>query len=160
MGRVAAPFGVKGWIKVQTFTEEIDGLLAYATWWVGKDGSWQEFKVEEGAPHGQVVLAKLTGTEDREAVAKLKGMDIAVPREVLPEVKDGYYWSDLVGLQVVNREGIEFGRVESLLRQRRAERAGGTGRTRKADSVRAGLCGPGGSGSRANPGGLAARLLE
>jgi len=42
-------------------------------------------------------------------------MDIAVPREVLPEVDDGYYWSDLVGLQVVNREGIEFGRVESLL---------------------------------------------
>jgi 16S rRNA processing protein RimM len=115
MGRVAAPFGVKGWIKVQTFTEEIDGLLAYATWWVGKEGSWQEFKVEEGAPHGQVVLAKLAGTEDREAVAKLKGMDIAVPREVLPEVKDGYYWSDLVGLQVVSREGIEFGRVESLL---------------------------------------------
>jgi 16S rRNA processing protein RimM len=115
MGRVAAPFGVKGWIKVQTFTEEVDGLLAYATWWVGKEGAWQEFKVEEGAPHGQVVLAKLAGTEDRDAVAGLKGMDIAVPREVLPEVNDGYYWSDLVGLQVVNREGIEFGRVESLL---------------------------------------------
>jgi 16S rRNA processing protein RimM len=115
MGRVAAPFGVKGWIKVQVFTETVEGLLDYPTWWVGKEGSWQAFQLEEGAPHGQVVLAKLAGTEDREAVAKLKGMDIAVPRDALPEAKDEYYWADLVGLQVVNREGIELGRVDSLL---------------------------------------------
>lgn len=115
MGRVAAPFGVKGWIKVQTFTEEIDGLLAYPTWWLGKGGSWQEYRVEEGAVHGQVILAKLAGPEDRDGVAKLKGSDIAVPREILPEAKDGYYWTDLVGVQVVNREGVELGRVETLL---------------------------------------------
>ena len=115
MGRVAAPFGIKGWIKVQTFTEETDGLLDYPTWWVGKEGSWQEFRVEAGAVHGQVVLAKLEGPADREAVANLKGLDIAVPREILPEATDSYYWTDLVGVQVVNREGVELGRVDSLL---------------------------------------------
>jgi len=115
MGRVAAPFGIKGWIKVQTFTEATDGLLDYRSWWLGGGDSWKQYQVEESAVHGQVILAKLAGAEDREAVAKWKGLEIAVPREALPEADGMVYWTDLVGLRVVNREGIELGTVDSLL---------------------------------------------
>ncbi|MBX9961634.1 MAG: ribosome maturation factor RimM [Burkholderiales bacterium] len=115
MGRVAAPFGVKGWIRVQTFTEAVDGLLDYPSWWVGSTGQWQEYRVEQGSAHGQGIVAKLAGFDVPEAAAKLRGQDVAVPREALPEVQDGFYWTDLVGLKVVNKEGIELGRVDTLL---------------------------------------------
>ncbi|MEO8040544.1 MAG: ribosome maturation factor RimM [Betaproteobacteria bacterium] len=115
MGRVAAPFGIKGWIKVQTFTETIDGLLGYEMWWLGSGDSWEKYRIEDGVVHGKVILAKLLGAETREVVAMLKGLEVAVPREALPEAEGMVYWTDLVGLRVVNREGIYLGTVDSLL---------------------------------------------
>ncbi len=115
MGRVAAPFGIKGWIKVQTFTETIDGLLGYEMWWLGSGDSWEKYCIEDGVVHGKVILAKLLGAETREVVATLKGLEVAVPREALPEAEGMVYWTDLVGLRVVNREGIYLGTVDSLL---------------------------------------------
>jgi len=116
MGRVAAPFGIKGWIKVQCFTQSIDNLLDYPAWWLGHSGEWDENKVEEGTVHGRSLIAKLEGCDDREAAARLKGLEVAIPRSVLPANAEGeYYWSELIGLEVANREGVAFGRVAGLL---------------------------------------------
>jgi 16S rRNA processing protein RimM len=116
MGRVAAPFGVKGWIKVQPFTQTLDGLLQYPAWWLGREGQWRESRLEGGSVHGRSLLAKLRGCDDREAAARLKGLEIAVPRSALPASEEGeHYWSDLVGLQVLNREGVALGQVAGLL---------------------------------------------
>jgi 16S rRNA processing protein RimM len=116
MGRVAGPFGIKGWIKVQPFTQSIDGLLRYPVWWLGREGRWVESPLEEGSVHGRSLLAKLHGCDDREAAARLKGLEIAVPRSQLPASAEGeHYWSDLVGLQVRNREGVTLGRVAGLI---------------------------------------------
>jgi 16S rRNA processing protein RimM len=116
MGRVAAPFGVKGWIKVQPFTQNVDALLEHRAWWLGREGRWDNSWVEEGAVHGRSLIAKLQGCEDRDSAARLKGMDIGLPRSALPTNADGeYYWADLVGLEVVNREGLSLGRVTGLM---------------------------------------------
>jgi 16S rRNA processing protein RimM len=116
MGQVLAPFGVRGWIKVQPFTETTGALLGYPSWWLQTGDGWSEHRLEQGAVHGKLVVAKLAGTEDREAAAAFRRREVAVPRSAMPESAPGeFYWTDLVGLAVVSREGVELGRVESLL---------------------------------------------
>lgn len=120
MGRVAAPYAVKGWIKVQPFTEYLDSLLDYGFWWLGheegRQQGWREYRVLEGKVHGQTLLVRLQGVEGRDAAEALKGLDVAVNRAAFPETgPDEYYWDDLIGLEVVNTEDESLGRVEGLL---------------------------------------------
>jgi 16S rRNA processing protein RimM len=116
MARVAGPFAVKGWIKLQVFTERADSLLDYPVWWIGRDGGWQPAEVEQGAAHGAALVAKLKGIDDREQAAALRGREVAVPREELPRNQEGeYYWADLEGLRVRNLEGEALGTVSGLL---------------------------------------------
>jgi len=115
MGRVAAPHGVKGWIKVAPFTAQPGALGQHAKWWVGRSGDWSEVEVAESAVHGTSLLARLAGCGDRDAAARLRGSEIAVPRAALAATApDEYYWADLVGLDVVNGEGQRLGSVASL----------------------------------------------
>jgi len=115
MGRVSAPFGVKGWVKVQPFTDKIDGLLGYPQWWLSEAGGWRSWAVEEQTVRGSELLVRFAGVADREAAATLKGRDIAVTRKQLPAPEEGeYYWTDLVGLKVENTSGESLGRVERM----------------------------------------------
>jgi 16S rRNA processing protein RimM len=115
MGRVAAPFGVKGWVKIVHFTESPGALAAYRRVWVGRSGGWEEVAVAETAVHGASLVARLAGCEDRDAAARLRGSELAVSREALPEAgPDEYYWADLVGLDVVNTSGESLGKVANL----------------------------------------------
>ncbi|HYP66906.1 MAG TPA: ribosome maturation factor RimM [Thiobacillaceae bacterium] len=116
MGRIGAPFGIKGWIKVQPYTETLDSLFDYDTWQVGGNETWQDFEVEEAAVHGDGLIAKLVGVEGREQAFALRGKEIAVSREELPQTEaNEYYWNDLIGLTVVNPQGVEFGQVAGLM---------------------------------------------
>lgn len=117
MGKVVGAQGILGWVKVQTFTEYLDSLLDYGTWYVGNEQAWRPLEVLEANVHGgKVVIAKLQGIVDRTAAEKCKGLLIAVPRAELPEQEEGeYYWSDLIGLTVQNLEGVDLGTVDSLL---------------------------------------------
>ncbi len=115
MGRVSAPFGVKGWIKVQPFTEETDALLRYPQWWLCEAGGWRSQTVAETAVHGSSLLVRFAGFADRDQAATLRGQNIAIPRERLPILGEGeYYWADLVGLLVENTKGQSLGSVERL----------------------------------------------
>ena len=73
MGRVSAPFGVKGWVKVQPFTDKIDGLLRYPQWWLSDARGWRSWAVEEQTVRGSELLVRFAGVADREAAATLKG---------------------------------------------------------------------------------------
>lgn len=116
MARVAAPFGVKGWIKVQPFTEQVDGLCSYTTWWLGSGQQWQPRRVTAVEVHGKTVVAQLDGLADRDDAFGLKGMEIAVPRSELPAAdEDAYYWADLIGMTVINAEAAVLGEVTGLL---------------------------------------------
>jgi len=115
MGRVVAPYGVYGWLKVIPDTEAFDGLLNYKTWWIGKDVDWKALKVESAKIHNDVLLVKLQGVDDRDLAHACKGKQIAVPRASLPKLeKDEYYWSDLIGLNVKNSHGVDFGKITDV----------------------------------------------
>lgn len=116
MGRVVAPYAVKGWIKLQTYTEYLDSLLDYEVWRLGRNGNWRDYRLLDGKVHGQTLLASLEGVGDRTAAEALMGLDVAVLRQEMPEAEeDEYYWDDLVGLDVVNLAGEILGRVAGLL---------------------------------------------
>ena len=116
MGRVVAPYGVYGWLKVLPDTEEIDGLFDYDNWWLGKGDDWREMVVEAAKIHNDVIIVKLQGINDRDAAFACKGKQIAVPRSQLPEPNENeYYWSDLIGLHVKNLQGVDLGVIYDIL---------------------------------------------
>lgn len=116
MARIAAPFGIKGWLKVQTFTEYADSLDQFDSWFVSSANGWQEIEVEDFAVNVKSVVAKLKGIDDRTAAEKLGKRDIAVPRSWLDQPDgDEYYWIDLIGTSVVNEAGEVLGTVETLM---------------------------------------------
>ncbi len=116
MGKIVAAQGILGWVKVQTYTEYLDSLFDYDTWYAGDGQTWQPMRLLDAKVHGKVLVAKLEGVADRTAAEKLKGRLIAVPRAALPEQEENeYYWSDLIGLPVHNLQGEMLGVVDSLL---------------------------------------------
>jgi len=115
MGRVAAPFGVKGWIHVTSYTQQPENLLQYLPWYMNRRGSWQAVEVVSGKGHGKGLVVQLKDCTDRDAAAALRGADIGVYRSQLPSVDaDEYYWSDLVGMQVIANDDRVLGRLDHL----------------------------------------------
>jgi 16S rRNA processing protein RimM len=116
MGRIAAPFGIKGWVKVQPFSEDPGTLMDFESWRVGRGEQQAQYSVEAIQDHGKALVAKLVGIDDRDAAYALRGQEISVAKSELPPPEEGeFYWSDLIGLKVVNREGVNLGTVDSLM---------------------------------------------
>jgi 16S rRNA processing protein RimM len=116
LGRISGLFGVKGWVKVFSYTQPREAILEYDRWYLKRPGEWQAAAVSEGKRHGKSVIAQLEGVDDRDAAATLVDCDIAVDREAMPDANDGsYYWADLEGLKVVRRDGTELGQVAYLM---------------------------------------------
>lgn len=117
MGRVMAPFGVRGRLRIRPYTAAVENLRHYATWWIGRDGSWQPHVVTRAEVHGNGLIAELDGCNDRDVAAGFSGLNVAVPRAALPQTAGNeFYWTDLIGLDVVNGEGLALGRVTDILR--------------------------------------------
>lgn len=113
LGRVGAPFGVQGWLRISSYTDPPDNILAYRVWQIGDVGKWRPVEVEDGKVTGKGVLAKLAGVETPEDARLATGAQIGIPREELPPPAPGeYYWSDLEGLEVVSADGASLGRVD------------------------------------------------
>ncbi len=115
MGRLAGPFGVRGWIRVAPYTEEPSALLEHRRWLIGGPAGWTEHEVLEARMHAGAIIARLDGIPTREDAASRKGRAVGVPRGSLPPLAEGEaYWTDLVGLEVVNRRGEALGVVVDL----------------------------------------------
>jgi 16S rRNA processing protein RimM len=118
MGRISAPFGVKGWVKVHPYTPDPKSLLEYSVWWLGKEASqgWTEQPVILAQMHGSGLVAWFEGVADRQAADRLKGVEVALPRSAMPAPQGGeYYLADLLGLDVINRKGESLGRIVDFL---------------------------------------------
>ncbi|HKT31284.1 MAG TPA: ribosome maturation factor RimM [Gammaproteobacteria bacterium] len=116
LGRIAAPFGVRGWVKLQSWTEPPEKIIEYRPWLLERGGAWREWRVAEGRVHGRGVIARLEGVSDRDQAASLAGTNIAVYRKQLPALRSGqYYWADLIGLEVRLEDGRSLGRVQGLM---------------------------------------------
>ena len=116
MGYISGAFGIKGWVKLQPFTEEPDSLLDYPEWWIEGEDGWKRCRVEEAEVHGPEVAARIEGCEDRDQAARYRGRQVAVPRGAFPEAGENeYYWADLIGLRVVNEAGEDLGTVSRVI---------------------------------------------
>ena len=116
MGRIVAPYGLKGWVRIEPYSVAPHNLINYPAWWVGRNGDWREMKVAESTlQHGASLVARFEGCVERDAALALKGRELAVEREALPHSADNeFYWADLVGLKVVNAKDEELGAVAGL----------------------------------------------
>jgi 16S rRNA processing protein RimM len=118
LGRIVAPYGVRGWVRIHPFGDDPASWRRMSEWWLGADAEgdvWQPYKVESLRAHGAGWVAKLGAVDDRNAAESLDGRFIAAPREALPDTHaDEYYWADLIGLAVVNEQNDRLGEVTSL----------------------------------------------
>jgi 16S rRNA processing protein RimM len=118
VGQIAGVYGVRGWVKIRSFTVPQENLFKYQPWTLRASAPAvpASIKILQWRAQGKGLIAQLDGYGDRDQAALLNGTEILVPRSVLPKVGKGeYYWSDLIGLRVVNREEIELGVVDHLL---------------------------------------------
>ena len=116
VGRISGVFGIKGWVKVFSFTGIKENILNYSPWLLKKDSESRSVDVIDGKLQGKAVVAQLDGVNDRDQAARLMGWDIFITPDQLPKVaKDEYYWSDLIGLNVETDLGVQLGTVDSLL---------------------------------------------
>lgn len=116
VGKVSGVFGVKGWVRIFSFTNSRENILNYSPWLLKKGSEARLVKVIDGILHGKAVVAQLDGINDRDLAANLMGWNIFISPDQLPKVAiDEYYWHDLIGLSVETNLGVSLGVVDSLL---------------------------------------------
>lgn len=114
VGRVTGVHGVRGGVKVESFTEPRDALLDYHPWVLCHLGTERVVRAKPLVRQGKVAVL-LDGIDDRDVAAGLSGAEIFVDRAQLPAPDAGeYYWVDLEGLRVENLDGADLGRVDRL----------------------------------------------
>lgn len=116
LGRVAGAFGVRGEVKLESWTEPRDAIFRYQPWILrDPQGNERELRGVRGKQSGKSIVAHFPDVTDRDAVEAMRGTEIYVPRSALPPPSPGeYYWVDLEGLRVVNVEGADLGVVSHL----------------------------------------------
>jgi 16S rRNA processing protein RimM len=113
---LTAVFGIKGWLKVYSYTDPLEGILNYRNWTAVFEGKRMPLKLEDGRRHGPGIVVKLKGIDDRNIAATYCGADIVVPTEDLPALPEGeFYWHQLEGLRVETAGGEDLGRVSHLI---------------------------------------------
>ncbi len=117
LGRIGGPYGVLGWVHVQSFTEPPQGVLDYPVWELRLGPAAQiSHRLREGRIQGRGLVARLEGIADRDAAALLRGALIEVRRSALPPPgKREYYRADLIGFVVRNLEAIELGKLDHFV---------------------------------------------
>lgn len=116
IGKLGSTYGVRGWIKVQAFTEIITDVLQYTPWSIKDKGEWKTIQIESAKHHGKGMIVKLIGYDTPEQVNKLTGKEITILHSQLPKLKkDEYYWGDLEGLTVIDQHGKVLGKVIYLI---------------------------------------------
>ena len=116
LGRISGVFGVRGEIKIESWTDPRDAIFRYQPWTLARGDSTSALAGVRGRTHGLALVASIPGIADRDAAQAMIGYEISVPRDALPPPKSGeYYWVDLEGLDVTNVDGVAFGTVSHLL---------------------------------------------
>jgi len=116
IGRFGRPQGLKGLVRVISFTEPQHNITNYVPWYTRLNNTWQQITVLDIERHNKFILVQIKGYQQREQLSLLTNLDIAVPRSQLPNLPAGeYYWHQLMGMKVVNKDGLILGDVTDLL---------------------------------------------
>jgi len=115
LGKLGAPYGIKGWIKVISYTDDPEGIFAYRPWLLEIKGQWQEVEVVEYRRQNKGLNVKLKNVDDRDAAVALTHCHIGVVESALPSLdNDEFYWRELIGMEVLNEQGYHLGKVDDL----------------------------------------------
>ncbi len=116
VGKITGVYGVKGWVKVFSYTQPRLNILTYDPWLLKQGGSWQPLNLLQGREQGKTIVAQIEGIDDRNQAEALTGVQVAIkPSQLVDLEDDGFYWRDLEGLKVVNEEGKLLGQVSHLI---------------------------------------------
>lgn len=123
VGRIADAWGVKGWFKVLSHNASPEALFAAKRWYLQPTEKGARtfsgtalLTIRQVRPHSDTIVAWAQGIDERNGAEALRGARIFVPRADFPQAQDDeYYWVDLIGLEVVNREGLLLGQVRELM---------------------------------------------
>ncbi|NIY81765.1 ribosome maturation factor RimM [Vibrio hepatarius] len=116
VGKFGATYGIRGWLKVFSYTDNTESIFDYSPWFVEQGGKWVEYKVESWKRHNKGLVVKLEGLDVREDAQLMTNFEILIDPAVLPELpEDEFYWRDLIGMQVVTGNGYDLGTVSDLL---------------------------------------------
>jgi 16S rRNA processing protein RimM len=118
MGRIGAAYGLKGWVKLFSFTDPPENLLEHRKFYISGDNSeavLQEIAIDQARSQGQGFVGHIKGCDEREQTRHYTGKELLLPKQELPTLEEGYYWHELEGLRVVNLAGEELGTVHHLL---------------------------------------------
>ena len=115
VGKVSGPHGIKGWVKVISYTNPLENILSYKEWFIINKEGKKAFSIEDFRIQGKKIIVKLDGIQDRNSAEDLKNKEILVSRIELPKLeKNTYYWNDLLDLPVLDKKGKQIGKVDSL----------------------------------------------
>jgi 16S rRNA processing protein RimM len=116
LGRIVGVHGVRGMVKLESFTEPRLAIFDYKPWLLERDaGGFETIAEAQGHAQGKGIVATLAGIGDRDVAATWIGARIWISRDTLPQPESGeFYQTDLEGLQVVNEAGEDLGRVSHL----------------------------------------------
>jgi 16S rRNA processing protein RimM len=116
MGRIGGPYGIKGWVKLISFTEPQENILQFRHWQVKLGQSLVDLEMDQHKQHGKGLIAHFVGYDDPESARRLNDVELTVATDALPDLgEEDYYWYQLAGLQVVTVSGHVLGKVEKLL---------------------------------------------
>lgn len=120
VGKITGPYGIRGWVRVYSFTDPVSNILNYKPWYIKRaeqsNSDWKKVDLIEGKPHGKGIVVNLETVSDRNQAELMHGYDIAVLKSQIPEAEEGeYYWRDLIGLRVLTLDDVDLGKVDSLM---------------------------------------------
>jgi 16S rRNA processing protein RimM len=116
VGKLGATYGIRGWLKIFSYTEEAENIFSYKPWSVNVHGEYKTFSVESWKRHGKGWVVKLEGLEVREEAQLFTNAEIAVPSDALPALSnEEFYWRELFGMSVVTSKGYDLGKVIDVL---------------------------------------------
>jgi 16S rRNA processing protein RimM len=116
VGKFGATYGIKGWLKVISYTDNAESIFDYSPWLINQKGEWVEYKVESWKRHNKGMVAKIEGLEIREEAHLLTNFEIVINSESLPELsEEEFYWRELFGMQVITTKGYDLGTVSDML---------------------------------------------
>ena len=116
VGKSTGCYGVKGWVKIHSFTEPKENFLRFGQWMLRRRGVVEPVEFDDGRAQGKGLVAHIPGVDDRTQAESLRGLEVLVQADSLPQLEAGdYYWSQLQGLQVWCRDAGTPGSGEKVL---------------------------------------------
>ena len=116
LGKVGAVYGIKGWLKIHSFTDDQEAILDYFPWSLKLGNKVQSVEITDWRKHNNGLVVKVAGIDDRDIAQKLVGSEIFVSEDALSDLPEGeFYWRDLIGMAVVTDKGYDLGQVSDIM---------------------------------------------